>query len=285
MFACHYRVVSGGNGVLLLVLCGISSGVWSELSRVFIELRVSDRDIKTLSKTELGSESSVCWRALRTPFTGSPFCSSSLKRAPRYVSRYRLWTATIAHPKPSNIIISYVSQAEVAAIRLQIIDFCRYWTSTSAYKKARPILCHQCVCMWYSIFRNSVIHRYRGIEIKTPVKSKRVYLLRKDTNVNRKEKTATPIDKTQLSWRHSQASADFLMRPRSRRGRSAANTRKRSEKRAGGPAGCGTRALVARGREQWLLVLCWDGLTFTLFNVMDSSRGGQAGATNVKHWW
>lgn len=86
MFACHYRVVSGGNGVLLVVFCGISSGVWSELSRVFIELRVSDRDIKTLSKTELGSESSVCWRALRTPFTGSPFCSSSLKRAPRYVN-------------------------------------------------------------------------------------------------------------------------------------------------------------------------------------------------------
>lgn len=90
----HYRVVSGGNGVLLLVFCGISSGVWSELSRVFIELRVSDRDIKTLSKMELGSESSVCWRALRTPFpfTGSPFCSSSLKRASRYVNRYRLPT-------------------------------------------------------------------------------------------------------------------------------------------------------------------------------------------------
>lgn len=84
----HYRVVSSGGdgsggGVLLLVFCGISSGVWSELSRVFIELRVSDRDIKTLSKTELGSESSVCWRALRTPFAGSmvPFGSSSLKRA------------------------------------------------------------------------------------------------------------------------------------------------------------------------------------------------------------
>lgn len=89
MFACHYRVVSG---VLLVVFCGISSGVWSELSRVFIELRVSDRDIKTLSKTELGSESSVSWRALRTPFTGSPFCSSSLKRALRYINRYQLPT-------------------------------------------------------------------------------------------------------------------------------------------------------------------------------------------------
>jgi len=87
----HYRVVSGGNGVLLVVFCGISSGVWSELSRVFIELRVSDRDIKTLSKTELRSESSVCWRVLRTSFTGSS-SSSSLKRASRYVNRYQLPT-------------------------------------------------------------------------------------------------------------------------------------------------------------------------------------------------
>lgn len=76
----YYRVVSSGN-VRLVVFCGISSGVWSELSRVFIELRVSDKDIKTLSKTELRSESSVCWRTLRTPFISSSFCSSSLKRA------------------------------------------------------------------------------------------------------------------------------------------------------------------------------------------------------------
>lgn len=42
-------------------------------------MSVSDMDIKTLSKTELGSESSVSWRLLRTPFTGPPFGSSSLK--------------------------------------------------------------------------------------------------------------------------------------------------------------------------------------------------------------
>lgn len=48
---------------------------------------MSDIDIKTLSKTELGSESSVCWRVLRTPFTvGPPFCSSSLKFAIHPVS-------------------------------------------------------------------------------------------------------------------------------------------------------------------------------------------------------
>ena len=101
----RYRVVSDGNGVLLVMFCGISSGVWSELSRVFIELRVSDRDIKTLSKTELGSESSVCWRTLRTPFTGSPFCSSSLKRASRYINRYRLPTINrIFKAKQHNLV-------------------------------------------------------------------------------------------------------------------------------------------------------------------------------------
>lgn len=55
---CHYPVVSRGcNGVLeVIVFCALSSGVWSELSRVFMELRVSDMDMRTLSKTELRSE-------------------------------------------------------------------------------------------------------------------------------------------------------------------------------------------------------------------------------------
>lgn len=47
----------GCNGVLeVIVFCALSSGVWSELSRVFMELRVSDMDMRTLSKTELRSE-------------------------------------------------------------------------------------------------------------------------------------------------------------------------------------------------------------------------------------
>lgn len=65
--------------------------------------------------------------------------------------------------------------------------------------------------------------------------------------------------------------------------RGANNTKKRSEKGVGGPRR--PRARSTKGRERWLLVLCWDGLTFTLFNVMDSFRSGQTGATNVKHWW
>ena len=40
--------------------------------------------------------------------------------------------------------------------------------------------------------------------------------------------------------------------------------------------------LVVDGGElvgvRWLLVLCRDGLTFTLFNVMDSSRVGRWGS-------
>lgn len=48
------RVVS-----VIMLNGSMSSGVRSQLSIVFIELRVSDIDIMTLSKTELGSESSV----------------------------------------------------------------------------------------------------------------------------------------------------------------------------------------------------------------------------------
>lgn len=75
-----YRGVSRDGVVIRLVLSGLSSGVWSELARVFIEFNVSDMDIKTLSKTELGSESSVSWRCLHAPSIGSPYSSSSLKR-------------------------------------------------------------------------------------------------------------------------------------------------------------------------------------------------------------
>lgn len=65
--------------------------------------------------------------------------------------------------------------------------------------------------------------------------------------------------------------------------RGANNTRKRSEKEASGPRR--PRVRNTKGRKRWLLVLCWDGLTFTLFNVMDSFRSGETGATDVKHWW
>lgn len=77
-----YRRVSRDGVVIRLVLSGLSSGVWSELARVFIEFSVSDMDIKTLSKTELGSESSVSWRCLHAaPSVASPaYSSSSLKR-------------------------------------------------------------------------------------------------------------------------------------------------------------------------------------------------------------
>lgn len=118
MFACYYRVVSGG--VLFVMFCGISSGVCSELSRVFIELRVSDRDIKTLSKTELGSESSVCWRVLRTPFTGSPFCSSSLKRASRYVNRQLLAVNRTSKAKQHNLIYR-LSRRYLAIAYIQLL--------------------------------------------------------------------------------------------------------------------------------------------------------------------
>lgn len=120
MSVCLYRVVSRcANEILLVVVfCGLSSGVWSELSRVFIELRVSDMDIKTLSKTELGSESSVCWRVLRTPFTGPPICSSSLKSAIHRVSSdssavSKNWS-TIAYWKRSNANWHSFAEADAA---------------------------------------------------------------------------------------------------------------------------------------------------------------------------
>lgn len=63
-----YRKVSRGVVMKVVqevvVLSGLSSGVWSELARVFIEFKVSDIDMNTLSKTELGSESSVTRRCL-----------------------------------------------------------------------------------------------------------------------------------------------------------------------------------------------------------------------------
>ena len=55
-----YREVSCDGVVLVNVFIGLSSGVWSELARVLMELRVSDIDMNTLSNTELGSESSIC---------------------------------------------------------------------------------------------------------------------------------------------------------------------------------------------------------------------------------
>lgn len=74
-----YREVSCDGVLVVKVLIGLSSGVWSELARVFMELRVSDIDIKTLSKTELGSESmSRRCRYLWTSSNCSSNCSSSL---------------------------------------------------------------------------------------------------------------------------------------------------------------------------------------------------------------
>lgn len=53
----HYRIVSRDGVVIkvvvVVVLNGLSSGVWSELAKVFIEFKVSDIDIRTLSKIEL----------------------------------------------------------------------------------------------------------------------------------------------------------------------------------------------------------------------------------------